>query len=35
MDILRAQRATGLVVSSGYNTITRIITRRYREEKVQ
>lgn len=35
IDILRARRATGLVVSSGYSTITRITTGRYREDKTQ
>jgi len=34
-DILRARRATGLIVSSGYSTITRITTGRYREDKEQ
>lgn len=29
IDILRARRATGLIVSSGYSTITRITTGRY------
>ncbi|SQC91416.1 Toxin YeeV [Cedecea neteri] len=35
IDILRARRATGLIVSSGYSTITRITTGRYREDKTQ
>lgn len=35
IDILRARRATGLIVSSGYSTITRITTGRYRQEKPQ
>ncbi|CCW29765.1 Toxin CbtA [Xenorhabdus nematophila F1] len=35
IDILRARRATGLIVNSGYSTITRITTGRYREEKTQ
>ncbi|WP_447314422.1 TA system toxin CbtA family protein [Klebsiella grimontii] len=29
IDILRARRATGLIVSSGYSTITRITTGQY------
>ncbi|EOZ1376425.1 TA system toxin CbtA family protein [Enterobacter hormaechei] len=33
IDILRARRATGLIVSSGYSTITRITTGRYREDE--
>ncbi|XUV82673.1 TA system toxin CbtA family protein [Enterobacter sp. TMH.L2] len=35
IDILRARRATGLIVSSGYSTITSITTGRYRENKTQ
>lgn len=35
IDILRARRATGLILSSGYSTITRITTGRYREDKTQ
>jgi len=35
IDILRARRATGLIVSSGYNTITRITTGQYREDETQ
>lgn len=35
IDILRARRATGLIVSSGYSTTTRITTGRYREDKTQ
>ena len=34
IDILRARRATGLIVSSGYSTITRITAGRYREDKI-
>lgn len=34
IDILRARRATGLVVSSGYSTITRITTGRDRKSVV-
>jgi len=33
IDILRARRATGLIVSSSYSTITRITTGRYREDE--
>lgn len=35
IDILRARRATGLIVSSGYSTITRITTGRYWEDTAQ
>ncbi|WP_234012821.1 TA system toxin CbtA family protein, partial [Cronobacter sakazakii] len=35
IDILRARRATGLIVSNGYSTITRITTGRYREDTAQ
>ena len=35
IDILRARRATGLIVSSGYSTITRITTGWNREDKTQ
>lgn len=35
IDILRARRATGLIVSSGYSTITRIKTGRYWEDTAQ
>lgn len=35
IDILRARHATGLIVSSGYSTITGITTGRYREGKAQ
>ncbi|HCI6771670.1 TPA: toxin CbtA [Klebsiella quasipneumoniae subsp. similipneumoniae] len=35
IDILRAHRATGLIVGSGYSTITRITTGEYREDKTQ
>jgi len=35
IDILRARRATGLIVSSGYSTITRITTGQYQGGKAQ
>ncbi|ELI8045179.1 toxin CbtA [Yersinia enterocolitica] len=35
IDILRARRATGLIVSSGYSTITRITTGRYQGGEAQ
>jgi len=35
IDILRARCATGLILSSGYSTITRITMGQYREEKAQ
>lgn len=35
IDILRARRATGLIVSSGYSTITRITTGQYEGGKAQ
>lgn len=35
IDILRARRATGLLVSSGYSIITHIITGQYQEDKTQ
>ncbi|EML9471519.1 toxin CbtA [Klebsiella pneumoniae] len=35
IDILRARRATGLIVSSVYSTITRITTDRYKGGEAQ
>lgn len=35
IDILRVRRAIGLIVSSGYSTITRITTGLYRKDKTQ
>ncbi|CAI1198708.1 Toxin YeeV [Serratia liquefaciens] len=35
IDILRTRRATGLIVSSGYSTITRITTGRYWKDTAQ